>query len=116
MLKKGCWTKSLAVFLSVILMLSAITTAVAAQGDAPQQDVYIANVALGKAASANCYQNEERAPSRAVDGNASTMWVANNGDSGNWWMVDLGQTTNLLGGEILFEKEGDIWQIGRAHV
>ena len=48
MLKKGCWTKSLAVFLSVILMLSAITTAVAAQGDAPQQDVYIANVALGK--------------------------------------------------------------------
>ena len=57
MLKKGCWTKSLAVFLSVILMLSAITTAVAAQGDAPQQDVYIANVALGKAASANCYQN-----------------------------------------------------------
>lgn len=110
MLKKGCWTKSLAVFLSVILMLSAITTAVAAQGDAPQQDVYIANVALGKAASANCYQNEERAPSRAVDGNASTMWVANNGDSGNWWMVDLGQTTNLLGGEILFEKEGDIWQ------
>lgn len=110
MFKKGCWTKTFAVLLSAILMLSTITTALAAQGDDSQQDVYIANVALGKTASANCSQNEERAPSRAVDGNTSTMWVANNGNAGNWWMVDLGQVTNLLGGEIVFEKDGDVWQ------
>ncbi len=110
MLKKSCWTKAFAIFISAVLMLSTVTTAIAAQGSGSQQDVYIANVALGKAASANCYQNEERAPSRAVDGNISTMWVANNGNPGNWWMVDLGQVTNLLGGEIVFEKEGDVWQ------
>ncbi len=110
MLKRSFWTRAFALFLSALLMLSTVTTAAAVQGDAAQQDVYIANVALGKNASANCHQNDERAPSRAVDGNASTMWVANNGNPGNWWMVDLGQATNLLGGEILFEKEGDVWK------
>lgn len=61
-----------------------------------------ANVAYNKPASAS---SEETAnPARyGNDGITGTRWCANNGNTGNWWKVDLGQAYDLTQIDIMFE-------------
>lgn len=61
-------------------------------------------------ASASNYQDEKHPPSAGNDGSVDTMWIAKNGDLGNWWMVDLGEVKKVTGSQIIFEKEGDLWK------
>lgn len=68
------------------------------------------NLAEEGTASASSFENQNRAPSYGNDGDLSTMWIAANGDSGNWWMVDLGNTYKVCGSKITFEKDGQLWQ------
>lgn len=101
-------------FIAVILAITIIISLDASFAFATEvnrRDMsYITNVAEGKETSANCYQDNNHTPSCANDGSTGTMWIANNGAAGNWWMVDLGETYELLGGELVFEKDGDVWQ------
>ena len=53
----------------------------------------------GPAAAAS-YQDAAHTPDKGNDGNESTMWIAANGDPGNWWMVDLGEAYQITGGSI----------------
>lgn len=102
--------KFIAVLLAMTFILSLdMPIAVAAEND-KREISYVTNVAEGKETYANCHQDNSHTPSCANDGNTGTMWIASNGDAGNWWMVDLGTKYELLGGELVFEKEGDVWQ------
>lgn len=67
------------------------------------------NIALNKAVSAASYQDAAHTPDKGNDGNGSTMWIAANGDPGNWWMVDLGEAYQITGGSISFEAEA-LWK------
>ena len=54
-----------------------------------EEPIVIYNVALGKPATASStYLND--APERAVDGNTTTRWRANNVNERGWLQVDLG--------------------------
>ncbi len=90
-----------------MFILGAIPTAGASYS---QEKEYITNIALGKYSTANCYESSDKSPSAGNDGLTSTLWVADNGASGNWWMVDLGDVYDILGNEVVFEYEGDVWQ------
>ncbi|MCD9025426.1 discoidin domain-containing protein [Cohnella silvisoli] len=63
------------------------------------------NLALNKTATAISQQDSTRDPSKAVDGNTATMWIAANGNANNWWKVDLGQNYNLTSSEIEFQDQ-----------
>lgn len=67
------------------------------------------NIALNKTVSAISYQDASRSPDKGNDGNGNTMWIAANGNPGNWWMVDLGEAYNITGGSISFENES-LWK------
>lgn len=67
------------------------------------------NLALNKTATASSCENTSRAPSCGNDGNDSTMWIAADGNTGNWWMVDLGSRCDLTGSRVTFENAGDLW-------
>ena len=108
--KKYRFSALVALFLVASMITSMAFAVAVGETSTSEKAEYITNVALDKPAYANCYENANRAPSYANDGSTATMWIANNGNPGNWWMVDLGEPTNLLGIEIVFEKEGDIWQ------
>lgn len=110
MSRKSSFFRFTALLLTLSFLLPFTTFAVAADETETQNATYITNVALGKAATASSYENDDKAPSKANDGSPSTLWVADNGNAGNWWMVDLGEARNLLGSEIVFEHAGDVWQ------
>jgi LmbE family N-acetylglucosaminyl deacetylase len=69
-----------------------------------QSNISSTNVTRGKTATASSY---ERNPSNAVDGDETTLWVADGYTelSGAWWMVDMGDTYCLSNYEIVFEKD-----------
>lgn len=69
-----------------------------------------ANIALNKTAAAISSQNSDYSPEKGNDGDGSSMWIASDGNPGNLWMVDLGKSYHLIGSEIVFENEGDVWQ------
>ena len=70
----------------------------------------VTNLALNQPASASSFENSNRSPSRGNDGDLSSMWIAANGNLGNWWEVDLGDVYRLTGSRITFEMDGDLWQ------
>lgn len=107
MSRKSVILRTIALLLSVVFVLGVAPAAYAYN---TQQKEYITNIALGKAATASSYESAARAPSAGNDGVISSLWVANNGAPGNWWMVDLGDTYEILGNEIVFEFDGDVWQ------
>lgn len=110
MSKKKYFYRLTALLLMLSFLLSCTAFAAATDEAETQTATHITNVALGKAATASSYESDSRSPSKANDGSASTLWVASNGNAGNWWMVDLGGSYNLLGSEIVFEHAGDVWQ------
>ena len=67
------------------------------------------NIALNKAASAISSQDASHSPGKGNDGSGATMWIAADGNPGNWWMVDLGEAYQLTGGSISFETEA-LWK------
>ena len=67
------------------------------------------NVALNKAAAASSSERAESYPGLAIDGGASTLWVAKSGAAGNWWMVDLGRAFQIDTLALTFEKAGVSW-------
>lgn len=108
MTRKG-FTRCISITLAMVLFAS-FAPSVTAIGGSRHTLSHITNVAEGKEAYANCYQDDDHIPSHANDGSTGTMWIANNGSAGNWWMIDLNEPVELLGGELVFEKEGDVWQ------
>lgn len=68
------------------------------------------NLALEGTASASSFENSYRAPSCGSDGDLTTMWIAANGEPGNWWMIDLGSDYKLFGSKITFEMDEQLWQ------
>ena len=67
------------------------------------------NIALNKTASAISSQDASHSPGKGNDGSGATMWIAADGNPGNWWMVDLGEAYQLTGGSISFETEA-LWK------
>ena len=63
------------------------------------------NIAVGKSSSAT---SEEQSPSNPAyygnDGDTSTRWCADNGNTGHSWQVDLGISVEIKGTEVLWEK------------
>lgn len=70
-----------------------------------ENTIQLRNVALAKTVTTDSQESANPA-TNAVDGNGTTRWCANNGATGHWLKVDLGSNTNLIGGEIVWEKSG----------
>lgn len=68
------------------------------------QPKVLQNIALEGTASSS---TENQAASNAIDGNESTLWVAdgNQEKSGAWWMVDLGESKKISALKAIFEYE-----------
>ncbi len=69
-----------------------------------------ANLATSGLASASSFENSNRAPSCGNDEDLTTMWIAADGDIGNWWMVDLRNSYDLYGSKVTFEEDGQPWR------
>ncbi|HEX3046009.1 MAG TPA: discoidin domain-containing protein, partial [Bacillota bacterium] len=67
------------------------------------------NLAQGKAASADSSQSANPA-ANGNDGNTGTRWCAANGNTGHWWMVDLGSSQSITGTEVMWEKSGVVYK------
>ena len=68
------------------------------------------NLAQGKVATSDSSQPSNPA-SKGNDGNINSKWSANNGDSGHWWMVDLGSIKNITNGtQVMWEKGNVVYQ------
>ncbi len=68
------------------------------------------DIAKGKTATASSYEDSTRMPDNGIDGDLSTMWIADSGEAGQWWMVDLGTTYNVTESELTFETSGEVWK------
>lgn len=88
---------SIAVALLVTMLISLFAPASVVKANT--------NIALGKTASASTSQANYPA-SNGIDGNATTRWCAANGNTGNWYMVDLGSNQSIIGTEITWEFAG----------
>ena len=67
-----------------------------------------ANLALNQPASADSQQSGNAA-SNGNDGNTQTRWCANDSNLNHWWQVDLGGVYNLSGDEVIWEKNGSVY-------
>lgn len=70
----------------------------------------VSNLALGQPAAASSSENANRGPNCGNDGDLSSMWIAADGNTGNWWMVDLGAVREVTGTQITFETAGSLWK------
>ena len=61
------------------------------------------NLALNKTAIADSAESGNGV-ANGNDGNVSTRWCAADGNTGHWWMVDLGSIYNLTGTQVMWEK------------
>ena len=68
------------------------------------------NVALNKHATAISEENANRSASKAVDGDPSTLWIAQGGDAGNWLKVDLGARYSVNALRLTFETGDRVWK------
>jgi putative membrane-bound dehydrogenase-like protein len=64
------------------------------------------NLALHKPATASSFQDGDRKPEAAVDGDIDTRWCANGPSAPQWWQVDLGKPQELTGCRIVWEMDG----------
>ena len=67
------------------------------------------NLALGKIVTTDGAQAANPATS-GNDGSTTTRWCATNGNTGHWWMVDLGASHALTGSEVMWEKSGLVYK------
>jgi hypothetical protein len=67
------------------------------------------DLALNKTASSDSSQTTNPA-SNGNDGNTATSWVANDGLTGHWWLVDLGTSKTITGGvQLKWEQLSSIY-------
>jgi len=65
------------------------------------------NVALKKPASADTEESSKgNTANKGNDGDTSTRWCANDGNSNHWWKVDLGALYDIAGSEVMWEVDG----------
>ncbi len=62
------------------------------------------NLAAGKTATSDSEENGNAAQN-GNDENLNTRWCAADGNENHWWKVDLGNSYNLTGTEIIWEKD-----------
>ncbi len=74
---------------------------------ADSEDIYaLLDIATGKPSTSDSQQGGNPISS-GNDGNESTRWCANDGNTGHWWEVDLGANHNIKSTEILWEQNSD---------
>ncbi len=70
------------------------------------RSVQPADIAAGKTATADSQETSKgNLATKAVDGETSTRWCANDGNTGHWLKVDLGSTRSLTGTRIAWEMD-----------
>jgi beta-galactosidase len=68
------------------------------------------NGALKKPATSDSEESSKgNTASKGNDGDNSTRWCANDGNLNHWWKVDLGSPSNLLGSEVMWESDGQVY-------
>ena len=68
------------------------------------------NLALNRPASASSFQSNNPVSS-GNDSSISSRWCAVNGNTGQWWMVDLGASKNIAGGtQVKWEQSGKAYK------
>lgn len=67
------------------------------------------NLALNKSVTTDSAESGNPA-SNGNDGNESTRWCAENGNTGHWWKVDLGKVHKLTGTKVHFEADNVNYQ------
>ena len=68
------------------------------------------NLALGRSSSADSTQSGNPV-SNGNDGNAATLWRANDANTGHWWKVDLGASKNIAyGTQVMWPTSGAAYQ------
>ena len=74
------------------------------RSNADSEDIYqLTNIALGKTATADCFQPDNPVAS-GNDGNNSSRWCAIDFKTGHWWKVDLGTVKQIVGSEVMWEQ------------
>lgn len=68
------------------------------------------NIARNVESYASSFSDSAHGPEKGNDGDRNTMWIAADGKSGNWFIVDLAREFNVTNGEISFEKNGVNWR------
>jgi hypothetical protein len=67
----------------------------------------VENVALKKLASSDSEESSKgNTANKGNDGDPSTRWCANDGNSNHWWKVDLGSIYDVVGSEVMWEFDG----------
>ncbi|MBA2943074.1 discoidin domain-containing protein [Paenibacillus sp. CGMCC 1.16610] len=67
------------------------------------------NIALNKSVTTSSEQSGNPG-SNGNDGDEATRWLAANGNTNQWWTVDLGGTYNITGSEIVWASESSYYQ------
>lgn len=104
-------SKSLAVLLTIALLLSSVSLhdyrAAAADPDHPEYDLQ-----SGKTATASSTQaaGDSYAPGQAIDGDSSTRWAASGPDKPQWLKVDLGASYEIRSVLTSFEFNNSYYQ------
>ncbi|MGD8777888.1 MAG: discoidin domain-containing protein [Ignavibacteria bacterium] len=69
------------------------------------------NAALNKTASADSEEaSKGNTADNGNDGDTSTRWCANDGNTGHWWKVDLGDLYDVVGTEVMWEFDGEVYE------
>jgi hypothetical protein len=67
----------------------------------------VENVALKKLSSSDSEESSKgNTANKGNDGDLSTRWCANDGNSNHWWKVDLGALYDVAGSEVMWEFDG----------
>ena len=70
----------------------------------------VSNVAIHKHASANSEESSKgNTAGKGNDGDTSTRWCANDGNANRWWKVDLNSLYDLVGSEVMWEFDGQMY-------
>lgn len=86
--------------LVVLVILGATSVGLAPSSSQAQTT----NLALNKPATASSEETSKgNTAAKGNDGSTSTRWCAANGNTGQWWKVDLGQNYSLTGAEVMWE-------------
>jgi len=99
----------------VLLNLSVLVLVVVGIASAslvsPPSQAQTTNLALNKTATASGEETSKgNTAAKGNDGNTSTRWCAANGNTGQWWKVDLGQNYSLTGTEVMWEFSGRVYK------
>lgn len=93
LVEKNALRKYISVFTCILMLLSIFSTTVSVNAAAT-------NIAVGKTASAD---SGNSSASNGNDDSPYTQWRVDDPNGNHWWKVDLGQTYDLTGTEVMWE-------------